>query len=1224
MSRKRKRLVWVLRALGAFLCLLLALLVLAPRLINLEPIKEKVLASFSQKLGGQVEYQRIGISILPRPCLVLHEGNLSIPGKITGTMESLTIYPKVLPLLKGQVRISKLLADAPDFKIDLPRQPKNHEKGGDDISLALIEKKVTPILAVMVLKAAGLRVQVERGRLSFLEGNNPWLWFQDIEGRIGLPPDTLNLAITCKSNLSEEISFNGGLDSEDLRGKGRLVLSRLRPQVVTDLLFPKASMHVADAEMDLSAVFKIDGPKTFQTDLDGNVSRLTLRKGNEKLVLKGATLNGGVYLDGDKTRVSLSQLDMDYPRLGMTGELLMGPGQRRVSVRLEGKGVDVHSFREAALAVAGDMPVTQEIFSIVKGGQVPLITLHMAGESPADLGEIKNTLIEGRIIDGKIFVPDAELDLEDVKGEVVISKGFLEGKGLEATLGKTRGSQGILKLGLVGDPAPFHLDMMVKADVAEIPAVLERLVHNKSVVREIDLIRKLEGNVTARLILGESLGSIKTRVNVSQLHLLAKYERLPYPLVVTAGQLSFDGTRLSVSDLSGKLGNSGFSQLSGGFDWDQAPYLEVKSGDLNISLDEVYAWFSSFKQLRERLKEPKGVKGRLALTAISLKGPFLVPRRWSFQVTGEAKGLLVDAILGGPGEVPQASFDATEKTLSLKDAQINLPDAFLNVSGRLDDYLDELSRVDIQFDGDLGAGALRRFAGLAGMPTLPELRSPLSISKAHLVWERGGMAGFSGNLDVKEGPRLSMDIVYEDGNLGIKRLGIEDKDSSAVMGFDLTQKEIGLRFSGHLKRTTLEKFLPETRFPTGSITGDFQARFERDHPMNGTATGNLEGAEISFPSKIVGPLRVERFSLSAKEKEFVLQPAIIEWGDTRLVFEGKLGLDGEKIRLDMDVSADGLDVEELAAFVRKEEKQGVPGEGKGPREWPLRGELRVKSDHLQYRKFVWRPLHVNLSFDPDGIAASIVKANLCGISMPGTLKLSDKGLQLDFRPVCENQKLNPTIICLTDRTMNMDGTFDFRGGVTGKGTGHDLTRSLQGSFECVAKDGQIYRADLLAEILAILNVTDIFEEILKGKLPDLAKEGFPYKSITVKARLENGKLILTEMVMDGATIDLAGHGEIDLVDEKVDVIILASFLSTVDSIVKLIPLVGHILNGTLISIPIKVTGDWRHPDVHYVPASAVGSGLLGIVERTLKLPIKVIEPILQKDKKKPPEPQQKN
>jgi len=1218
LSRKRRRLGWVFGALGAFLFLLLAFLLIAPRLVNLEPVRKRVLAGFSEKLGGQVEYGRIDLSILPRPCMVLHEGKLSIPGKITGTLKTLTLYPEVLPLLKGDVRFSRIQAETPDFKLNLPKQLENDEEGEGGFSPALLEKKVAPLLAVAVLNAPGLTIQVEKGKLSLIKGNNPWLSFQDINARIGLPPDTLRLEITCESNFSRGLSFTGSLDPKDFKGEGRLILTGSRPELLIGPLLPKAPIQLSDSEMDLSAGFKIDGLKTLRMDLDASIPRMVFHRGNEELVVKGAALKGTFFTDGGETRVSLNQLDMDYPRIKMTGKFQVTPGKPRMSLELEGRGIDVPSFRKAALSIAGDMPITREILSIVKGGQVPLMTLNMQGNSPADLGKLENILIKGRMFDGKIFVPGAKLDLEAVKGHVVISKGILQGKGLDARLGKTQGSQGNLKLGLVGDPAPFHLNIMLKADLAEVKPILARLIKNKSVAREIDLIEGLKGNATGRLILGENTASIKPRVTVTELGLSAKYGRVPYPLTITGGQVSFEGTNLSVKDFSGKLGNSGFSKLAGRVDWERDPFLEVTSGSSDILLNEIYPWVSYLKGVGGRLKDLKDVKGGLTLSSFRVKGPVSRPQDWDFQVTGEANQVSVNMdLLGGPAELTRAKFDASEKVFSLRDAHINLLDGSLDVSGGINGYIRDLDRVDIRLAGDLGPEILRRFSGFVNMPSYLTLPSPLSISKSNFVWRKGGAVGFTGNLDVKEGPQISLDIVHKNGHLAIKELGIKDKDSSATIGFDLSQKEVAVKFSGNLERATLDRFLSETRFPTGSISGDFETKFERDRPMKFVASGKLEGSAIVLPWKVGETLKVQRLSLTAEENRFSLEPAIIEWGDTRLVFEGKAGLDQDKILLDMDLTTNGLDVEKLSVIARGEKEKGIAGEGKGAWALPLRGELRVKCDSVKYRHFTCRPLHVNLSFESDGIVASVVDANLCGIATPGTLRLSDRGLQLDFKTVTKGQELNPTIFCLTDRSTNMDGTFDLKGEVKAQGMGDGLIRSLHGSFEFVARNGHIYRDKLVAGILAVLNVTEVF----KGKLPDLGDEGLVYHSITVKGNFGEGKLHLKRIVMDGATMDLAGNGEIDLFEKKVNLIILASFLKTVNSIVKMIPLVNYILDGTLVSIPIKVTGNLENPHVDYVSVSAVGSDLLGMMERTLKLPVKLIEPVLPKEKETQAAPQ---
>lgn len=78
------------------------------------------------------------------------------------------------------------------------------------------------LLALMASKVPGLVVLVEKGRLDITEANRSVFWFQDIEARIGLPPDRLRIEITCKSNLWERLSLNGSLDAKDFTGTGRI------------------------------------------------------------------------------------------------------------------------------------------------------------------------------------------------------------------------------------------------------------------------------------------------------------------------------------------------------------------------------------------------------------------------------------------------------------------------------------------------------------------------------------------------------------------------------------------------------------------------------------------------------------------------------------------------------------------------------------------------------------------------------------------------------------------------------------------------------------------------------------------------------------------------------------------------------------------------------------------------------------------------------------------
>jgi hypothetical protein len=58
-------------------------------------------------------------------------------------------------------------------------------------------------------------------------------------------------------------------------------------------------------------------------------------------------------------------------------------------------------------------------------------------------------------------------------------------------------------------------------------------------------------------------------------------------------------------------------------------------------------------------------------------------------------------------------------------------------------------------------------------------------------------------------------------------------------------------------------------------------------------------------------------------------------------------------------------------------------------------------------------------------------------------------------------------------------------------------------------------------------------------------------------------------------------------------------VNRVQRIVGKIPVLGKILGGSLVSVPVKIKGNLSDPEVTFLSPSAVGSAFLGIMERTL-------------------------
>jgi uncharacterized protein YhdP len=229
---------------------------------------------------------------------------------------------------------------------------------------------------------------------------------------------------------------------------------------------------------------------------------------------------------------------------------------------------------------------------------------------------------------------------------------------------------------------------------------------------------------------------------------------------------------------------------------------------------------------------------------------------------------------------------------------------------------------------------------------------------------------------------------------------------------------------------------------------------------------------------------------------------------------------------------------------------------------------------------------------------------LCGIFCPGVLEATPEGLSLNFELVSTNQDLDTTVSCLSEKQHPITGRFDLQAKVAAQGKADALANLLKGSIDLTTREGRIYKLTILSKILHVLNVT----EIARGNIPDLTKEGFAYRSLSIQGELQDEKLALNGVVLDGSTMEMVGQGHVDLIKNTVKLEVLVAPLKTVDYVVKKIPIIKDITRGTLVVIPLVVEGTIDDPTVTVVSPSMVKatfSRLFRMMENTLKVPVQV-------------------
>jgi hypothetical protein len=1210
-KKYRRQLLWVAGGLGVILlALLFTLAVVAPRAISREPTKNRIRSELSKAFGGALDFDRLGILLFPRPGIVVHGASITIPETGRGTVESLHVYPRIFPLFRGKVHIGKLRIKGPAFQFDLAKLPGlGKEKTGPDPSRSL-EKRAASLFDLLASKAPNLEFELEDGRLDLVDEGQTVFHIQDLDVNVLLPPAGPEVHITCRSDLWQDLSIDGLLDERSLNGGGRIELSQFQPHLLTDHFFPDAGIVCSESTLYLRADVRTDGLRKFYGEVKSSIPQITLGRNNEESVLQVENLGITFAIEEDKAELSLDQLKLDSPRLSMSGKLSMDKAAPDVRLDLEARDVDVEAARKAALCLAGNVRVVRDIFDYVRGGEIPVITFRSRASTLDKLGANEAFRIEGRIEDGKIHIRGVDLDPEEVVGDVVISQGILEGSRLEARLGNSRARDGNLRVGLEEGDAPFHLDIAVDADMAEVHPILMRVIKAGTFVRELALVENIDGRVLGRLTLGESLRSIGAKVDVSQCAMSAGYRRLPFSLRVESGEVSYETDSIACRNMCGTLGSSSFSGLTYRVGFGDAPHLDIESGRLKLLMDEIHPWLMSYESLRDDLKLFRDVKGRIELTAMRLRGPLLRTADWDFQAEATVQNLIVDTPLC-PKPVPIASgrLRATQEELSFDNVKARLLDAPIVASGILYAYLRGLLKADVELNGTIGSESFEWVSDdIIHLPPTLELRTPFPLADAKLVWNREGETSFKGDFLFPEGAKASIDLVQGPQAFVLNRLSIQDQNSRATFSITRNGHSLGLRFTGNLTYSTLDKILANNVVPDLSMKGDFMLNIRLDKPAFSKAQGHLEARDFSIPYSWMAPIRIEGLSLDASEKGIRVDPAHLILEGSHLSLQGVLGFEQENIQVDMDLASEQIDWDTIDRVIEKA-KTEEPGDEKAASSWPrIAGTVRCRTESFTYGLFTWKPLHASVTFSPEDLRVAVTEADICGISTLGAVNLDGEDLSLDFRLITKDGDLAPTFPCLSDTGRQVTGRFDLIGDIQGTARGDAVVRALRGNLELSARNGNILQDPVLSKVFSVLNVT----EILRGKMPDLASDQLPYDSLTVKAALQDGNLVLKETVLSGPTVGIVGDGTVHLIDKKVDIKLIVAPLRTVDFIVERTPILKNIMGGKLVTVPVRIAGDWKDPDVTMLSATAVGTRLLEIMKNTLLLPVELVEPVLPK------------
>jgi len=169
----------------------------------------------------------------------------------------------------------------------------------------------------------------------------------------------------------------------------------------------------------------------------------------------------------------------------------------------------------------------------------------------------------------------------------------------------------------------------------------------------------------------------------------------------------------------------------------------------------------------------------------------------------------------------------------------------------------------------------------------------------------------------------------------------------------------------------------------------------------------------------------------------------------------------------------------------------------------------------------------------------------------------------------------------------------------------DFFKRGDGAVYFEIRDGSLRRFNVLAKAFSLLNVSQLF----RGELPDMTGSGLKFKRLGGTLSFGGGYVYSDDLSLFSSSLNMSIVGRRDLGTQQNDYILGVQPLQTVDKVVSNIPLVGWVLTGdekTLFTVHFQVKGSYEDPEVVPIPGSSLGSGILGIFQRTLRLPGKLV------------------
>ena len=1197
----------------------------APYILNIKLIKQKIITKVERKLNANISVQYIKWVWLPFSHIELLNTQYK-QEKIYITIPKITIYPNFNKIFSGHIEISKIVFDQPYIKIlKFKISSKSNSK------LSFPTKKVV----------------INNGEVALFTNINHIkriYKFKNINLSANLG-NKLSLNIKCIPPAAKYLALKFNINLKTKNYYGQLNVNQLKAHQIFLSYINKQPIMPIKAILNINSSFSGNSNRTFQATINGYFPCLVLKKKDKYLNISCGQAQINIYKKDNILKLTIDKLYLTNPKLNLSGICTIRSTQncsKVYAINLLGQNIDLTTIRQELLALWNKNKIVKVVCNIVRAGEAKIAAFSFYGHLK-DLKNINKLHIYAKIKNAKIFIPYGKLNITNIKGKIKIEDGALIAQNISGQIDDNYAKNGLLILGLHGKLNDlFHLQIKLNSNLAQLKDILNRVIPNKHFRHELTLFSNIKGRAIGSLYLGESLKHIKYRVVIDKAQANLTYRRLFLPIKINNLSLFINNYIISWNKTNIIFDNQHILDSNGTIVLSHIPWIIVRNISANIKARNFLDYLKHYPNILANLhKVITDLQGNMILKKCHINGPLFSPTKWLYNI----QIISHNCVFNSP-KLPGNLF-LKECNIQIKNHKLNIIKVVgtdNNTPISINGYLAWKGiNKNLQLNGSLNiTGTLNQVIAnwIKDKHWIPNdffPSVPLYIKNLHIDWNVNNVK-LSTKLIKKSNNKkdiyvyLKLEISKKYiivNNLKIKNYNLNQQ---LIMSLKLNRinNSIDLLWDGILSKNSIDNILEQNEILKGEINGSFSFLYDPSHNINKLKfLGMLTAENLIWKWGLNKPIYFRHLTISGNTNYISINTASIKFPDkNRLELAGQLFILPKKIKLHLICSSNYLTSNTFNSILKKtysKNKKSKTSRNK-TKHINLSGDISFYINRYKYysnknKYIIFKELTGKIFISNSKINKLHIEHTwLCNLAISGCIYPSyyscnkkkctyikttnNHPCYLWIRTIKNrNNNFKDILSCLKIKQDMISGNLNINIKLLG-----NPKCWHRGTIHIWSSQGRIYKFTALAKILSIINFTDLVTE----GIPKLNKKGFGYSKLDIKGQVINNKLKIQQAYIKGEGLNIFATGWINIKTWNVDLTVLVSPFKTIDIVLKYIPIVGEIIGGknrTFITIPIGIKGPINNPNVKPLPISAIGKGLLGIVKRTLGLPMIVIKSI---------------